>query len=212
MARESNSLRESSTSRESSARESNDLWSALARGGDAMATEEDYEHGYKREVRRDLEQYVAFRVAGESYGLSIALISEISKVFDTTPVPRTSDFVIGIGNVRGSVIPIIDLARRLRLKSHVPDRDARILIVRHEDELYGLLVDEVLYVVTIAPEDLEEAPGAIAGSRGEYIKALTRLEDDILIVLELSTVLAARDFVKAELRPRAFTSTKAGRV
>lgn len=191
-------------------RENNDLWGSLA-GGDAMATEEDYEHGYKREVRQDLEQYVAFKVAGESYGLSITQISEISKVFDTTPVPRTSDFVIGIRNVRGSVIPIIDLGRRLRLKPHPTTRDARVLIVRHEDELYGLQVDEVLYVVTIAPEELEEAPGAIAGSRGEYIRALTRLEDDILIVLELSTVLSARDFVKAELRPRAFTSTKGGR-
>jgi purine-binding chemotaxis protein CheW len=177
-----------SSARNGMARDGNDLWSSLAHGGDALATEEDYEHGYKREVRRDLEQYVAFRVAGESYGLSIAQISEISKVFETTPVPRTSDFVIGIGNVRGSVIPIINLAQRLRLQSRAPDRDARILIVRHEDELYGLLVDEVL-----------------------YIRALTRIDNDILIVLELSTVLAARDFVKAELRPRAFTSTKGGR-
>jgi purine-binding chemotaxis protein CheW len=118
---------------------------------------------------------------------------------------------MGIGNVRGSVIPIIDLAKRLRLRPRPLTRDARILIVRHENELYGLQVDNVWDVVTIAPEDLEEAPGAIAGSRGEYIKALTRLDNDILIVLELSTVLAARDFVKAELRPRAFTSTKAGR-
>jgi purine-binding chemotaxis protein CheW len=192
------------------ARESNDLWNALA-AGDTLATEEDYEHGYKREVRRDLEQYVAFEVAGERYALSIAQISEISKLFETTPVPRTSDFVIGIGNVRGSVIPIIDLALRLRLRPRPPSRDARVLIVRHEGELYGLQVDRVRDVVTIAPEDLEEAPGAIAGARGEYIKALTRLDNDILIVLELSTVLAARDFVRAELRPRAFTSTKAGR-
>jgi purine-binding chemotaxis protein CheW len=191
-------------------RESTDLWNALATG-ETMATEEDYEHGYKREVRRDLEQYVAFEVAGEKYALSIAQINEISKVFDTTPVPRTSDFVIGIGNVRGSVIPIIDLAKRLRLRPRPLTRYARVLIVRHENELYGLQVDMVRDVVTIAPEDLEEAPGAIAGSRGEYIRALTRLDTDILIVLELSTVLAARDFVKAELRPRAFTSTKAGR-
>ncbi len=180
------------------ARETSDLWNALDRSGESMATEEDYEHGYKREVRQDLRQYVAFRVAGESYGLSIDQISEISKIFDTTPVPRTADFVIGIGNVRGSVIPIIDLARRLQLGSVVPARAARVLIVRHKDELYGLVVDQVLDVVTIAPEDLEEAPGAIAGARGEYIRALTRLEDDILIVLEMSTVLAAGDFVKSE--------------
>ena len=192
------------------AREGNDLWNALARSGETVATEEDYEHGYKREVRGDLRQYVAFRVSGESYGLSIELISEISKLFDTTPVPRTADFLVGIGNVRGSVIPIIDLAQRLRLAATPKGREARVLIVRHEDELYGLIVDEVLDVVTIAPEDLEDAPGAIAGSRGEYIRALTRLEDDILIVLELSTLLAARDFVKAEHRARSLKITKGG--
>lgn len=192
-------------------REANDLWNALARSGESVATEEDYEHGYKREVRQDLQQYVAFRVSGESYGLSIGQISEISKLFDTTPVPRTSDFVVGIGNVRGSVIPIIDLALRLQLSPQPKGREARVLIVRHMGELYGLVVDEILDVVTIAPEDLEEAPGAIVGSRGEYIRALTRFEDDILIVLELSTVLAARDFVKAGLRPVASGPTSGGR-
>ncbi len=192
------------------AREGNDLWNALARGGETVATEEDYEHGYKREVRQDLQQYVAFVVSSERYGLSIDQISEISMMFSTTPVPRTADFVLGIGNVRGAVIPIIDLARRLRLPSVPRQRSARILIVRHEDELFGLCVDEVLSVVTIAPEDLEDAPGAIAGSRGEYIRALTRLDDDILIVLELATVLAARDFVGPELQGRTRRVTTTG--
>ncbi len=192
------------------ARESNDLWNSLARGGESMATEEDYEHGYKREVRQDLQQYVAFRVSGESYGLSIDQISEISMIFDTTPVPRTADFVLGIGNVRGSVIPILDLAKRLQLPHAEPERSARILIVRHDDELYGLHVDEVLSVVTIAPEDLEEAPGAIAGARGEYIRALTRLDDEILIVLELAAVLASHDFISAELRARTRTIITGG--
>lgn len=174
----------------------NDLGHALARSGEAVATEEDYEHGYKREVRQDLERYVAFRVGVEHYGLSIGQIAEISKVFSVTPVPRTADFVVGIGNVRGVVIPVVDLAARLRLMGTSPHgREARTLIVRHDGELYGLVVDEVLGVVTIAPEELEEAPGAIAGARGEYIRALTRYRGQILIVLELTTVLAAAAFV-----------------
>src|SRR5687767_4866426 len=130
------------------AREPADLWHALARSGESVATEEDYEHGYKREVRQDLERYVAFRVGVERYALSIGQIGEISKVFDVTPVPRTADFVLGIGNVRGVVIPVLDLAVRLRLPVHGGPRPAaRTLIVRHNDELYGLLVDEVLDVV-----------------------------------------------------------------
>lgn len=187
------------------AREPGELWNelghALARSGESVATEEDYEHGYKREVRQDLERYVAFRVGVEHYGLSIGQIAEISKVFIATPVPRTAEFVLGIGNVRGVVIPIVDLAVRLRLPQTGPQgRDARTLIVRHRDELYGLVVDEVLGVVTIAPEDLEDAPGAISGPRGEYIRALTRWRGQILIVLELSTVLLPADFVASSLR------------
>jgi purine-binding chemotaxis protein CheW len=178
------------------AREPGDLWHALDRSGESLATEEDYEHGYKREVRQDLERYVAFRVGVELYGLSIGQIAEISKVFSATPVPRTADFVLGIGNVRGSVIPIVDLCRRLGLAGErILGRFARTLIVRHDDELYGLVVDAVIDVVTIAPEELEEAPSALAGPRGEYIRALARVGGEILIVLELSTVLNPGAFV-----------------
>jgi len=185
------------------AREPQDLWQALSKGGEVLATEEDYEHGYKREVRQDLQQYVAFRIGKEHYGLPIADISEISKELPTTPVPRTADFVRGIGNVRGSVIPVVDLDRRLGLPYTESDPALRrILIVRRQDELYGLVVDEVFAVVTIAPEALEDAPGALGGPRGDYIQALARYEGEILIILDLSTVLDPRDFVARNVRTR----------
>ncbi|HRI11242.1 MAG TPA: chemotaxis protein CheW, partial [Nannocystaceae bacterium] len=85
-----------------------DLWQALLRSGESVATDEDYEHGYKqREVRRDLRHYVAFKVGNETYGLPIAEIEEITKVFPTTYVPRTAEFLLGIGNVRGRIIPVV---------------------------------------------------------------------------------------------------------
>jgi purine-binding chemotaxis protein CheW len=176
-------------------RESGDLWQSLLRSGEAVATEEDYEHGYKRELRGDLHQYVAFRVGTEMHGIPIAEIAEISKPFDTTPVPRTAEFVLGIGNVRGTVVPVLDLPCRLQLGSCRMTRETRVLIVQHDGELYGLVVDEVLGVVPIAPEDLEDAPGAIAGTRGEFIAALARREGEIMVILELTTVLRAVDFL-----------------
>lgn len=177
------------------AREANDLWQALLQGGEVLATEEDYEHGYAREVRGDLEQYVAFRVSGEVYGLSIAQIGEIAKPLPTTPVPRTASFVIGVANARGTVIPVLDLASRLHLRPLTPSRASRVLIVRHGGEYYGLLVDAVIGVVPIAPEDLEETPGAIGGTRGDFIQALARREGSLVIVLDLTVLLDARDFV-----------------
>ncbi len=177
------------------ARDSDDLWQALMQSGEALASDEDYEHGYKREVRGDLRQYVAFSVSGETYGLAISEISEISKPIDTTPVPRTAAFVEGIGNVRGTVIPIVNLARRLRLVERRRDASSRVLIVRHDDELYGLVVDRVLGVIPIAPEELEDAPGAIGSPRADFIHALARHEDDLLIILDLDGLLKPEDFV-----------------
>ena len=172
-----------------------DLWQVLIQGGDGIATEEDYEHGYAREVRGDLQQYVVFQVAGERYGVTIAQIGEIAKPFDTTPVPRTADFVVGIGNVRGVVIPVLDLASRLKLPPSSRTRDTRILILRHDDEQYGLVVDRVFGVAQIAPEDLEGTPGALPGQRAEFIHALARSEGDIIIVLDLATLLDPRAFL-----------------
>ena len=177
-----------------------DIWYQM--GSDALATEEDYEHGYARVVRVDLQQHVVFSVGEETYGIPIAQIGEISKPMFTTPVPRTADFVLGIGNVRGVVIPIIDLATRLRLKTPGGGRDARVLIVRHQSEQYGLLVDGVIGVMSIAPENLEEAPGALAGARGDFIRALARGDGRIIIILDLGTLLDPSDFLAASVKAR----------
>jgi purine-binding chemotaxis protein CheW len=186
-------------------RESEDLWDALARSGESIATEEDYEHGYSREVRQDLRRCLAFRSGGELYGLPIAELAEISKPLPTTPVPRTTDFVIGIGNVRGVVIPVVDLAKRLRLPVKPVGPTSRVLIVRTSGESYGLLVDEVHDVLSIAPEAFEPPPGALSGTRAGFIAALARLGGEILIVLDLATLLHPDDFVRtsAPLRGRA---------
>ena len=173
-----------------------DLWQALLRSGESVATDEDYEHGYKREVRQDLQQYVTFRVSGEVYGLAIHEIEEISKVFQTTHVPRTADFLLGIGNVRGRIMPVVDLARRLRLRPTERGRSARVLIVQLNDEPYGLVVDEVMGVIRIPPESMEEKPGGLTGQRAEYIRGLGRDGHDIVIILALPALLDAKDFVK----------------
>lgn len=193
--------------------EREDLWTALLRSGETLATDEDYEHGYKREVPQDLQQYVTFRVAGEIYGLPIHEIEEISKVFATTHVPRTADFLVGIGNVRGRIMPVVDLARRLRLRVIERGRSARVLIVQLNDEPYGLVVDAVIDVTRIPPDKIEDKPGGITGARAEYIRGLGRRKstgprltggvdarsnaaaEDIVIILNLSTLLDPRDFV-----------------
>jgi purine-binding chemotaxis protein CheW len=183
------------------ATDDDDLWQALlAVTGDQVATEADYEHGYKREMRSDLLRYVTFMIRGEIYGLPIEQIVEISTAFPTTPVPRTADFVIGIGNMRGSVMPVIDLVKRLRLGAVKRSRETRVLIVRHADDQHGIVVDRVLEVISLPPEDMESTPGGIGSTRADFILGLGRHRGRLIIILDLATVLAERDFLDARFR------------
>lgn len=178
-----------------------DLWQALgAITGEQVATEADYEHGYKREMRSDLLRYVTFMISGEIYGLPIEQIVEISTVFPTTPVPRTSEFVIGIGNMRGSVMPVIDLGVRLNLGEVERKRETRVLIVRHQDEPHGIVVERVLEVISLPPEDMESTPGGIGSTRADFILGLGRHRRRLIIILDLGTVLAERDFLVGRYR------------
>ncbi|NVB42180.1 chemotaxis protein CheW [Pseudenhygromyxa sp. WMMC2535] len=183
------------------ASDEDDLWQALlAVTGDQVATESDYEHGYKREMRSDLLRYVTFMIRGEIYGLPIEQIVEISTVFPSTPVPRTSDFVVGIGNMRGSVMPVIDLGRRLNLGYVERSRETRVLIVRHHDEPHGIVVERVLEVISLPPEDMENTPGGIGSTRADFILGLGRHRRRLIIILDLNTVLAERDFLLPKFR------------
>lgn len=177
-----------------------DLWQALLSTGHELATEADYEHGYRREIRSDLRRYVTFLIGKEIYGLPIDVIVEIAKPFDTTLVPRTPEFLIGIGNVRGMVMPVIDLPTRLRMGRAELSNDARVLIVRHEQENYALIVDRVLEVLPLAPEDLEETPGGIGSSRAEFILAIGRDQGRLIIVLDLERVLDIRSLIEARVQ------------
>lgn len=190
------------------ASESDEIWQALLDGGETVASETEYEHGYRREIRTDLRRYVTFTLNDECYGLPIESIVEIATLFATTLVPRTSDFVLGIGNVRGQVMPVLDLSRRLRLTRVREPSKPRVLIVRHGGESYGLVVDQVLEVISLAPEALEAAPGGIGSTRAEFIQAIGRHESHLVIVLQLDAVLDAEEFVLP--RFRRITSVAAG--
>src|SRR5690606_41846144 len=122
------------------------------------------------------------------YGQPIDAIVGTAKPYDTTLVPRTPNFLVGIGNVRGLVMPVLDLPTRLRLGRAQMSREARVLIVRYEGEHFALVVDRVLEVLPIAPEDLEEAPGGIGSARAEFILAIGRDEGRLIIVLDLENV------------------------
>lgn len=181
--------------------EERDLWSQLATSGAPAPTEEAFAHGYDRGSEAGgTVRYAVFRVGSEWYALPIECIEEISKLFDTTLVPKTAPFVVGIGNVRGRVMPVVDVATRLGLSSHVRGSESRMLIVRHEGESYALVVDEVRQVVALPANAYEEAPETMPMSRQRFVDRLVRDGELLLVVLDLDRFLDPTDFVARSRR------------
>jgi purine-binding chemotaxis protein CheW len=129
----------------------------------------------RQQDRGPLVEYLAFALAGEPYAAPVSLVREILKPPPLTPVPRAPRSVLGIVSVRGQLVTVIDLRRRLRLAEAQPTRRARILLVDGEaGETLGLFVDEVLAVYRLADGEVEAAAAALGNEVAPYIAGIAR--------------------------------------
>lgn len=140
---------------------------------------------------------VTFHVGPELFGVPISAVQEIVRVPVITRVPRAPSFVEGIINLRGRVIPVIDMRRRLD-RLHVgadssEDRRRRILVVETGGRLFGIIVSEVSEVLKLAEESVEAAPPMVAGLSNQYIRGVGKLEDALLILMDIEKVLTAEE-------------------
>src|SRR5574340_1277142 len=114
-------------------------------------------------------QLVVFRMGNEFHGIGIEYVHEIIKVPEITAMPDAPDFFEGVINLRGKIIPVLDLRRRLRLSRSEKNRASRILISENQSLLVGLLVDSVTEVLKLDPKSVEEPPQMISAIGIEYI-------------------------------------------
>ena len=149
-------------------------------------------------------EYLAFRLGDDVYAGPVSLIREILKPPPLTPVPRAPFAVMGIVSVRGQLVTVIDLRRRLRLPEAAPTRRARVLRVNPTGaETLGLFVDEVLQVYRLADSEIEHAAAALGGEVAPYIAGIARpiptggsspssaqADASLVILLELRSLLA----------------------
>lgn len=143
-------------------------------------------------------QLVVFALAGEMYGVDIHQVREIIRVPEITGVPRTPDFVEGVINLRGSVIPIIDLRKRFGFASADDDADKRIVVIEMEDKTLGVIVDAVSEVLRLDDDLIEPPSPYIVTVDSQYITGIARLEDQLIILLQLDRVLSTEE--RDELR------------
>ena len=146
------------------------------------------DHTKKQEY--ELLQLVTFSIGEEDFGVDILKVQEIIRTMEITKVPRAQDFVEGVINLRGKVIPIIDLRRRFGLDSKPHDKDTRIIVIEINNMIVGFVVDSVSEVLRIPAGTVEPPPPVVAGLESEYISGVGKLQDRLLILLDLDKLLS----------------------
>ncbi|MFZ5947275.1 MAG: chemotaxis protein CheW [Stygiobacter sp.] len=141
----------------------------------------------------EILQLVSFKIANEEFGVDILNVQEINKMTQITRVPNAPDFVEGVINLRGRVIPIIDLRTRLKLEKKEHDKDTRIIVVEIVNKTVGFIVDAVKEVLRIPTSIIEPPPQLATGIDSDFIRAVGKLEDRLLILIDLEKILTEQD-------------------
>jgi purine-binding chemotaxis protein CheW len=135
------------------------------------------------------QQVVVFEIAGESYGVDIGHVHEIIRPPEITVVPRSPEYVQGVINLRGRVIPVISLRLRFGMAETEINRASRIVVLEIGSNTIGIAVDAVSEVLRV-PESAVEPPGAtLAGAASQHLRGIAKLENRIVILLDLNHLL-----------------------
>lgn len=147
----------------------------------------------KKNDSGELLQLVSFKIGEEEFGVEILKVQEINRMLQITKVPNSPEFVDGVINLRGRVIPVIDLRIKLGLPKKEFTKNTRIVVVELSGRTVGFIVDEVSEVLRI-PKDITEAPPEMVGSiNSEFITSIGKLEDRLLILLNLEKILSGEE-------------------
>jgi purine-binding chemotaxis protein CheW len=149
----------------------------------------------------EIEEYfqmISFSVGAERFGVPILVVQEIIMMSTITEIPNSPDFVEGVINLRGNIIPVLDLRKRLRLRGYgrgtITKPGTRILVVEIEENVTGFIVDSVAKVITVPTSRISPPPDIIvAGVQSAYISGVVHLDEGILIVLDFKKVLSMEE-------------------
>ncbi|NCO35341.1 MAG: chemotaxis protein CheW [Armatimonadetes bacterium CG2_30_59_28] len=137
-------------------------------------------------------QLVVFRLADEEFAVEVGQVQEIVEMLAITRLPRAPHFIKGIINLRGKILPVIDLRERLGLPEQCTEAQ-RIVITRLEDQSVGMIVDAVTEVLRIPQATIEPPPQMVSDVSGAYLRGIGRLDGRLLILMDLTKVLSTED-------------------
>ena len=149
------------------------------------------------------DQLVIFDLAQEHYAVNIAAVDSIIKVQPVTKLPRAPQFVEGVINLRGKVLPVIDLRKRFGLQAEAATKDSRIVVVQMNHLEVGMVVDGVSEVLSVPPDHVEPPSPIVTTTDSEFIRGIAKVSERLVILLDLGKVLSASEQASLQHLPVA---------
>ena len=139
-------------------------------------------------------QWVTFRLEGETYGINVMQVQEVLRYNEIAPVPGAPSYVLGIINLRGNVVTVIDTRHRFNLPAGEITDNTRIVIIETERHVIGILVDSVAEVVYLRQSEIETAPNVGNEESAKFIQGVCHKNDELLILIDLNKLLSSDEW------------------
>jgi len=157
--------------------------------------------GFQRENKEldgEVKQLISFMVGEEEFGLEILKIKEVIRIQQITKLPKAPSFVKGVINLRGDVIPVIDLREKFGLEGKDYGSMTRVIVVEVGGKSIGMVVDSVSQVIRVPIDQIEPAPPMVGGLAAEYLEGVAKMEDRLIILVRIDKILSMDE--KIELK------------
>ena len=139
-------------------------------------------------------QWVTFHLENEKYGIKVMQVQEVLRMTEIAPVPGAPHYVLGIINLRGNVVTVIDTRRRFGLPDAEADDETRIVIIEADNNVVGILVDSVAEVVDLRTSEIETAPNVGNDESSKYIQGVSSRDDELLILVDVNKLLSDEEW------------------
>ena len=145
-------------------------------------------------VNDPITQWVTFFLDNEKYGIKVMQVQEVLRMTEIAPVPGAPQFVLGIINLRGNVVTVIDSRKRFGLPDKEPDDSTRIVIIEAGEHVVGILVDSVAEVVDLRTSEIETAPNVGTDESSKYIQGVSSQTEELLILVDVDKLLSDEEW------------------
>ncbi len=145
-------------------------------------------------MNNPITQWVTFFLDSEKYGIKVMQVQEVLRMTEIAPVPGAPHYVLGIINLRGNVVTVIDSRKRFGLPEKEPDDSTRIVIIEAGENVVGILVDSVAEVVDLRTDEIETAPNVGTDESSKYIQGVSSVSEELLILVDVNKLLSDEEW------------------